>query len=290
LAPQVIRYVKDYDIIHVHGVGFFSDLLSLTKHLHKKPLVLSTHGGIFHTKRIMFLKKLYFYKWSRMTLKNFDSVFAHSINDKKLFEEIIEKEKISLVPYSIYYKDYQKPGKIRKNSMLFVGRFDGNKRIDRLINILKLVSEKIKKTKLVLVGGHIEDHKDLFSLMKKTGMENRIVSVGTKHGKDLVRYYSNAHVFVSAADYEGFGISALEAMAAGRPVVVNDITAFNNFIRNKKNGHVIDFSDEEKTADLVVKVLRSNQSSISKNAKRTAKSYDWSVGVKLAINAYEKLV
>ena len=60
LAPSVLRYLKDVDIIHVHGVEFFSDYLALTRPLHKKPLVLTTHGGFFHTPFALLLKKVFF--------------------------------------------------------------------------------------------------------------------------------------------------------------------------------------------------------------------------------------
>ena len=49
IAPRILRYVKNYDVLHVHRMGFFLDFLCLTKSLHKKRLVFTTHGGIFHT-------------------------------------------------------------------------------------------------------------------------------------------------------------------------------------------------------------------------------------------------
>ncbi len=286
LAPQVLRYVKGYDIIHVHAVSFFSDFFALTKRLHKKPLVLSTHGGIFHTKRMMPMKNLYFFSWEKQMLKNFDRIFAHSVNDRELFARIAPLSKIDLIPYSIYFKDYQIIRRAERNSMLFVGRIGKNKRIDRLIRVLKIVSGKIKDAKLVLVGGYLDDHKELFSMARKLGVENKIVSIGPKYGKGLIKFYASSRIFVSAAEYEGFGISVLEAMAAGCPVVVNDIVAFRNFVKDGKTGYIVDFSDEERASKTITRAMSSNLSPMSKNARAYAKRYDWAYGVKSAIKVY----
>ena len=49
IAFSVIRHIRDADIVHVHGVDFFCDYLAWTALLHRRKLVLSTHGGFFHT-------------------------------------------------------------------------------------------------------------------------------------------------------------------------------------------------------------------------------------------------
>lgn len=290
VAPHILKYVKDYDIVHVHAVGFFSDFLSITRPLHKKPLVLSTHGGIFHTKKIMPVKNLYFFLWERNILKNFDRIFAHSVNDMELFSKIVPEGKINLIPYSLYFEDYQTPRRFTKNSMLFVGRIGKNKRIDRLIKVLKNVSDRINDATLVLVGGYLKDDKELLSLAQSMGVENKIVSMGPKYGNDLIKAYASANIFVSAAEYEGFGISVLEAMAAGCPVIVNDIKAFRNFVDHGKTGYITDYSKDAEAADLIVQALTSDLAAISSAEKKYAESYDWSVGVKQALAAYEKVL
>ncbi len=70
LALGVIKKIKSADIVHVHAVDFFADFLSLSKFIHKKPLVLSTHGGFFHTTDARFIIKLFFNLISRFTIKN----------------------------------------------------------------------------------------------------------------------------------------------------------------------------------------------------------------------------
>ena len=49
IAVSVLKHIRDADIVHVHAIDFFFDFLAWTKPLHGKRLVVSTHGGFFHT-------------------------------------------------------------------------------------------------------------------------------------------------------------------------------------------------------------------------------------------------
>src|SRR3989344_7788636 len=60
IAPQILWKINNFDLICIHGLGFFSDYLIATKIIHNKPVLLVTHGGIFHTKKNNLLKQIYF--------------------------------------------------------------------------------------------------------------------------------------------------------------------------------------------------------------------------------------
>src|SRR5580658_625965 len=52
--------LRSADILHVHGIGAHLDFTVTAKPLHRKPIILSTHGGIFHTTNQSTLKNIYF--------------------------------------------------------------------------------------------------------------------------------------------------------------------------------------------------------------------------------------
>ena len=60
IAPSVLRHIKDADLVHVHAIDFFFDYLAWTKPLHGRTLVVSTHGGFFHTPYAARLKRVWF--------------------------------------------------------------------------------------------------------------------------------------------------------------------------------------------------------------------------------------
>ncbi len=288
IAPAIWKYLKGYDVIHIHGLGFYFDFLAAMKGIHRKPIVLSTHGGIFHTKRALFLKKLYFNHWAKRGMESIDVVFAHSVNDKKLFSRITGKGKLFLVPYSICYDDFQIRRRPVRNSMLFVGRVGGNKRVDNLLKVVARLKEKIPGVKLVVVGAKLDG--SLKRMARDLGITKNVRFEGEKFGKALIKYYSRAALFVSASEYEGFGISVLEAMAAGCPVVVNNIEAFRNFVKNGKTGFMVDFNNQQKAAGVIYKLLGKDLRKIGANARNAAKAYDWKVSTRRILDIYGKLL
>src|SRR5665811_247685 len=80
-APRLLELTPRYDLIHIHGVDFFIDMMGACKWMHGRPVVLSTHGGFFHTPWFPALKKTYFQTVTRMALTGVDRVIASSPKD-----------------------------------------------------------------------------------------------------------------------------------------------------------------------------------------------------------------
>ena len=288
IAPSVLKFAKNYDILHVHGIGFFSDFLLLTKLFHQKPVIVSGHGGIFHTKKFLPVKKIYFKVWTRITLKFADCVIAESKNNYDLFSRIC---KPVLIPYSIYYENFRLKRKEEKNSFLFVGRISRNKRIDNLIKTFYYLKKLAPSVKLYIVGGDWEGiKKELENLVSKLELEKNVFFIGEKRGKSLLEYYAKARFFVSASQYEGFGISVIEAMAAGCVPIVNDIEAFRHFVKHERNGFILNFSNHKESAEKIQEIMRRNDlERIRRNARETARKYDWDNAIRKLIKIYKNL-
>ena len=278
IAPSVLKLVMGYDVIHVHGLGFFSDFLALTKFFHKKHLVLSTHGGIFHTKSLYSLKKIYFRLWCRYVLKKFDQIIAVSKKDLELFSKI--SSDIVFIPNALEIKDFKNlKRETEKNSFLFVGRISKNKRIDNLINTFYFLKKKIPDIKLYIVGedwGGIKN--DLDQSIRKKGLEENIIFTGgIKDLEELYSYYSKAEFFVSASEYEGFGISALEAMASSLVVFLNDIPAFRELVEDGVNGVIVDYSNPLVASERISRTISGDINQVRRNVHETVLKYDWGV-------------
>ena len=274
-SPGIFGLIKDYDIIHVHGIGFFSDFLGLTKPLHKKPLVLNTHGGFFHTKRILWLKKLYLL-WNAIPLRFFEKVIADSRSDEVIYSKI--SPNIEQIPNGIPSDVFQVERNPEPYSLLYVGRLPRNKRIDRLIETLAELKNVYPEIKLRIVGEDWEGiQEELEILGERRGVRGNLEFLGKVDRKELLENLSKAAFFVSASEYEGFGISILEAMAAGCVVVVNDIPAFREFVKDGENGFIVDFSDYGAVAQTLAKSINQDFGEMWKKGQETAAEYDWKV-------------
>lgn len=287
IALGVSRILPGYDIVHVHGLGFFSDFMGLLKPIHGKRLVLSTHGGIFHTSKLSLLKKLYFSLWSRFMLRSFDAVVAVSHSDRELFSSI--SRNVLTIANSIDYADLSSiKRRPDDNLIVFIGRLSRNKRIDNLIRTVAEANRLGHVLRLAVIGEDWDRQVPrLKALANELGVGGNITFTGRLNRKTVLNFLGRARAFVSASEYEGFGISVLEAMGAGVPVIVNDISAFRTFVVDGINGFITNFSDPAQAAAHISGILKNGDlKTVSSSARSTAKEYDYMAAAKQLENLY----
>ncbi len=289
VAFSVLRYLKQFDLINVHAVDFFADFLALTKVFHRKKMILTTHGGFFHTSWGSLLKKIYFHTITRVMIKAFDAVIGCSENDITVFNRIAPGIKlihngVNVEPYLATKKTY------KKYELLYVGRIDLHKGVDKLIRLTGILKGMGLPVHLTVAG---PDRKKLQpglkNLAEKSGVADRVTFKGPVSDKELQTLFSNAHVFLSASEYEGFGISAVEAMASGTLCALNTIESFNKLLFNKSFGVLCNFDDLYETAGKVSALLELSATDyyrLSEEAREYAKHFSWENAVKKIEEVY----
>jgi glycosyltransferase involved in cell wall biosynthesis len=125
-----------------------------------------------------------------------------------------------------------------------VGRLAVQKGHTVLLDAMKGVATKIPDVTLVIIG----DGPDRDSLKLKAqslGIEKIILWLGAMMQEEVFKLYSIMDVFVMPSLYEGFGLTAVEAMAAGLPVVGTKVAGLSEIIENGVTGYLVSVGDTQ---------------------------------------------
>jgi D-inositol-3-phosphate glycosyltransferase len=175
-------------------------------------------------------------------------------------------EKIGVVPCGVNMELFQpldkvdarrKLGLTEEKILLFVGRIDPLKGIDKLIKTIPLLTNQ-GKIKLVVVGGDENSRaelKELKKLANELNVSNLIDFRGLIKQEQLPYFYSAADVCVVPSYYESFGLVPLESLACGTPVVATDVGGLKHIIRPDENGYIIKDNSPENLANVIAFVL-----------------------------------
>ncbi len=300
-APRIMEMAHRYDVIHVHGVDFFIDALGTCKWAHSRPLVLSTHGGFFHTPWMPALKKTFFQTVTRASLLGVDRVIACSPKDRELFKQV--SSRVTLVENGIDYgtfagvvKPWERVQAVGDggNKLVFIGRISKNKRVDRLLEMLARLRQDVSDATLTVIG---PDWEGLLAGLRQTavslGVGEAVDFTGVLPQDKMLAELAGARLFVSASEYEAFGLSTVEAMASGTLPVVNRIPAFSDLVDDGETGFLTDFSDPRQTAAAVRGALELPDErllELGAASRRAAARHDWDRVAGRIIEIYEEVI
>ena len=222
---------------------------------------------------------------------------------------IADFEKIYVVPpgvdienFSTTKTDEDKKIKMKKNSILTVSRINPAKGIDRLIDALALIKNKVDFH--YYLGGGVDENDQseeeksasvqIHDLIKKFRLQDRVTFIGKVPQEHILpAYYRSADITVNAARFDMFGLNVQESMACGSCPVVSTGAGAREIIIDGLNGFVIDTHERKHFAELLLKLFTDPKlvKKVSENAAFTIKEhYAWDKVVDKYINLYKKLI
>ena len=132
-----------------------------------------------------------------------------------------------------------------KSIVLYVGRLDGEKRLDTLLEAVALLPRNDFQ---LAIAGHGRYEQLLRKQMQTLGLEERVAFIGFVDPEDLPALYNSADVFVMPSPEELQSIATLEAMACGKPVLAADARALPELVSPGVNGYLFRACDAEDAA------------------------------------------
>ena len=236
------------DVVHCHGSFFGGAVGIYASKFFKKKLIFTEHSR--QLTNYLLPKEVNYYK---SLLKNSSKVIALSNDFKNYFREsyAINNNKIEVIPNMIprifidnNHKVFQKN---KAFTFIFIGMLIDLKKPLDIINAFSKInqSEIGSQLKIIGVGNQSSICKEL---VNKLSLDDRVSFFGTLSRENTLKEIAKSHCLCSVSTTESFGMSILEALSLGLPVVATKSGGPQDLI-NKRNGLLVDIGDIDGIAD-----------------------------------------
>jgi glycosyltransferase involved in cell wall biosynthesis len=266
------EFIRDHDIeiVHAHAARDYHVAAQAVRLAARGQLVLTRHA-LFPLGRI-----------NKFLLKNTSRVIAVSqaVAENLRSNGVIEPSKITVIHNGIDIDRFTHPitdDDTRPILVGTVGHLAPIKGHDVFVRAAKLISQRRYDTRFVIIGEDKSNPKDyrklLESLIAELGL-NENVSMPGWHD-DMPRVLSSLTLFVSAARSEPFGLSIVEAMATGLPIVSTASEGAMEIIEDGVTGKLVPADDPESLAKAINDLLDDplERARLARNAQLAAQRY-----------------
>jgi glycosyltransferase involved in cell wall biosynthesis len=249
------------------------------------PHVITCHGGDLTKFDWGFRKKYPIDSILRTALENCQGAIAISSFARNLMEELgVSPDRICDIPNGVDLERFRKSVDFdlrnhlgisqEKQIILSVGREHPQKAYAAGIHAFSEVAAVHPDAHYVLIGKGTSAHAKLCEALK---IVDRVTFCDGLYGEDLVGAYHQADVFFSPSIWEMMPLVVLEAMAAGRPAVVTNVSGSQDLVSSGKNGLVVEPGDIRGMAESLLSLLSNDglRDSFSRAMLECSENYSW---------------
>ncbi len=279
-ARGLRRLTRGYDLLHVHDPQLSALSGNVRWFCGAVPAVLSTHGGFWHSRNHYLFKKVYEATLLRGNASHYRRVLASSVGDYNYFSGFAEH--VALCSNGVPVKRFNAVTAAEGRSLLrwiYWGRLSRNKRVDQTIDYVGHARRMGHPVELLICGKDFDGLlPELQSQVRRLGLGDAITFESHLDDGALRAELTRRGLYMTASDYEGFGLSIVEAMAAGLTVVCRDIAPLNTFFAHGEAGWLLKFDDSPRDLEVLNEILgasRHQAAAMSAAAREAAKLHDW---------------
>ncbi len=296
---EVIEYEK-LDLMHVHyaiphAVSAYLARQIIRKANKKVKFITTLHG----TDITLVGLEPSFMPLVKFSIEESDGVTAVSrfLREKTLTNYNIQKD-VEVI-YNFIDLDIYKPKEnttfrshIAPNGekvLIHTSNFRPVKRVPDTIRILEKVNKEIP-CKLVLVGDG-PDRSECERLARELGIHKNVLFLGKQDA--LAEILNAADLFLMPSQSESFGLSALEAMACGKPVISSSVGGLPELVIHNETGFIAEFADVDRMAKYAIDLFTNEKkySIFSNNSReRSVNHFDKNLILPQYIDYYEKIL
>ena len=178
------------------------------------------------------------------------------------------------------------------NSLFFLGRLESRKGIDFLLKTIPMVKTVLKDI-LLFIGGNGVLRPYLERLIEEYQLEQNVHFLGTIEDSALNEWYNRVSAVIIPSVFEGFGLTVIEAMACGTPVIATDVDALRDVVKDDMNGFLVQYNDVKGLSEKILFLLRheEKQSKFSNKGEEIVRTlYNWDNISKDILKIYEEVL
>lgn len=224
--------------------------------------------------------------------KKWDKIITNSNYTKKnLMKLKIPKNKIQAIYSGVDLSSYKiKLKKYNRPTICFAGRLVDYKRVNDLIEAVKIVKKTIPTIEVKICGSGPELN-NLKRLTKQLNLEDNVEFLGYVNFNILKKIMYKSHLFSLPSEVEGLGLVTIEAMASGLPYVNSKIPPTVEATDNGKGGLLFETNNVEEFAEKIIQLLTNKKLYYEcvKKAKIVVKKFDWKTLARKIENIYLNL-
>lgn len=308
LASMIKKF--NLDLIHTHtefSLGIFGRIMARELHI---PMVHTYHTiyedythYVTHIKTLDRRAKAFVRVFTRLCCNHVEQVIVPTSKVKELLLRYNVNRDITVVPTGVNLKKFNPDlysdedvkrikdeiGIDSKDKVIiYIGRISKEKNIGEIIDAMPEYMKLHENVKLVIIGGG-PDKDNLEKKVESFNLEGRIIFTGPKPWDDIGLYYRIGDVFVSGSTSETQGLTYIEAMAAGLPVVARDDKCLDEILDIGKNGYKFTTKDEL-IHGLDAILYESSDIPYGENARIKMQKYSTEEFAKNILNVYEEVM
>lgn len=265
MSAALNEHLRDADVLHIHCLYRFHTLESRrTSDRLGVPYVLSPHGALddYQRRQHRVRKLLYHFVVEDRNIRDASLMHYSSEVEKAQVDGCgfdvpgtVIPNGVDVTELGVPTDESCLPEAIRYGHgpyVVFVGRLAEKKGIPRLILALAIVRKTVPDARLVIAGPDDDSLEAGFRILARdSGIADNVIFVGPVYGRAKTALYQHARVFGLPSDDENFGITVVESMAAGTPVVVSDGVALHGLVAELRAGSVVGTDPTEVAAGLL---------------------------------------
>jgi len=301
LAGKLVDVVKfeKLDLLHVHYAIPHASAAFLAQQILKAqgiyiPFITTLHG----TDITLVGRDSSFKPVIQYCLEMSDAVTSVSENLKRdTIEHFMIQREIHVIPNFIRLKDYTTETNLALRRryatddefvLCHISNFRKVKRVEDVVHIFKRIND-VYPSKLLLVGDG-PDRNKVEELCRSLGTCDRVIMLGKMQATHLP--LSIADLFLLPSETESFGLAALEAMAAGVPVISSNTGGLPEVNEEGYSGFLADVGDIETMGNKAIELLSSAErlNSFKTQARENAERFDMAKILPMYEALYESVV